>query len=141
MNYMEKVAEMLGVEIGEEFKIGNEYSYKFTEECLMALFPNGKWYIAPYALYEILNGKYKVIKLPRQVLTEKEKEYLSYVINPFKDDVYYICKNSYNYNNYRLGWIRIGIKDGLGINFPTLKKDMYKGMEFDKRYSLEELGL
>ena len=65
---------------------------------------------------------------------------MSYVIKPFKDEVYYICKNSYN---RKFEWIQIGIKDDLCINLPTLKVGtmMYKGMEFDKRYSLEELAL
>lgn len=31
-NYMEQVANMLGVEIGEEFELGNGYIYQFTEE-------------------------------------------------------------------------------------------------------------
>ena len=136
MNYMEKVAEMLGVEIGEEFKIGNEYSYKFTEECLMALFPNGKWYIAPYALYEILNGKYKVTKLPKPVLADEEKEYLSYVIKPFRHRIKYFYK-----------WTCAEIivapcEDHSHLNFPSFEKNaMYKGMEPNKKYALEDLGL
>ena len=140
MNYMEKVAEMLGVEIGEEFKIGNEYSYKFTEECLMALFPNGKWYIAPYALYEILNGKYKVIKLPKPILDEKEKEYLSYVIRPFRNRIKYICKNNNEDGDTEFLDVQLDGNDFMA--FPNFKKGtMYKGMEFEKKYTLEELGL
>ena len=140
MNYMEKVAEMLGVEIGEEFKIGNEYSYKFTEECLMALFPNDKWYIAPYALYEILNGKYKVIKLPRQVLAEKEKEYLSYVIKPFRNRIKCFYKWTCEDCNYEQ--LMAPCIDYSHLDFPSFEKNtMYKGMEPNKKYTLEDLGL
>lgn len=140
MNYMGEVAEMLGVEIGEEFKIGNEYSYKFTEECLMALFPNGKWYIAPYALYEILNGKYKVIKLPKPILDEKEKEYLSYVIRPFRNRIKYICKNNNEDGDTEFLDVQLDGNDFMA--FPNFKKGtMYKGMEFEKKYTIEDLGL
>lgn len=140
MNYMKEVAQLLGVEIGEEFKIGNEYSYKFTEECLMALFPNGKWYIAPYALYEILNGKYKVTKLPKPVLADEEKEYLSYVIKPFRNKVE--CFYKYTWGNGDSEAI-FAVCAGYGyLDFPAFEKNaMYKGMESNKKYTLDDLGL
>ena len=140
MNYMKEVAQLLGVEIGEEFKIGNEYRYKFTEECLMALFPNGKWYIAPYALYEILNGKYKVTKLPKPILTDEEKEYLSYVIKPFRNRIKYFYKWTCADCNYEQ--IMAACTDYSNLTFPAFKKNsMYKDMESNKKYTLEDLGL
>ena len=143
MNYMEQIAEMLGIKLYEDFRIKSinkmifEKKYFLTE---YGLFSTDSTVPISTILNDILNGQYEIVKLPQPILTEEEKEYLSMVIKPFKDEVYYICKNSYN---RKFGWIQIGVKDDLCINLPTLKVGtmMYKGMEFDKRYSLEELGL
>lgn len=84
---------------------------------------------------EIENG-YIVEK---EILDEVEKEYLSSVIKPFRDRVKYIKKRNYTSS-----------KEYLVISFVTLetiylpcfdKGIMYKGMEQEKRYTLEELGL
>lgn len=81
--------------------------------------------------------EYETIYEPKEILDDKEKEYLSYVIRPFRDRVKYIKK--------MLGndfFIKINLTNYEEIDFPYLKKDtMYKGMEIDKEYTLEELGL
>ena len=83
MNYMKQVAKMLGVEIGEEFKISDSrHRYKFNETGLVG-YVCGSWVDQLYALTKILNGEYKIIKLPKALLTDEEKEYLSRVIKPF----------------------------------------------------------
>ena len=81
------------------------------------------------------------------ILDEKEKEYLSAVIRPFRDRVIYIKKiDMYS------GWTKVGeyILGELGneddvVDTFTLpyfpEGSMYKGMETDKKYTLEELGL
>ena len=76
------------------------------------------------------------------ILTYKEKEYLSAVIKPFRKDVEYIVKLP------KFEWIQEEIYIHIGrswrgnIELPTFKKGaMYKGMEINKRYTLEELGL
>lgn len=81
------------------------------------------------------------------ILDEKEKEYLSAVIKPFRDRVEYIKKiDMYS------GWTKeveyifgdLGNKDDAVDAFllPYFPKGtMYKGMETDKKYTLEELGL
>ena len=65
-NYMADVAKMLGVELGEEFKLERHNEmYKFTEEGLMYyLGDNRGWSTAPFTLNDTLSGKYSVIKLP-----------------------------------------------------------------------------
>ena len=81
------------------------------------------------------------------ILDEEEKKYLSAVIKPFRDqvidikkiDMYLGCnKNA----EYILG--ELGNKDDVVDTF-TLpyfpKGSMYKGMETNKKYTLEELGL
>ena len=73
------------------------------------------------------------------ILTDKEKAYLSAVINPFREKVEYIQKC------FDLGskaYIYIYVKKCGSMIFPTFRKGtMYKGMELNKRYTLEELGL
>ena len=130
---------MLGLEIGEEFKIEgpNNYKYKFDDN-LMTLMPDGRWCTAPAMLNQILEGKYKIIK---PILTEEEREYLSYVIKPFRDEIEYIhkftCPNSTK--EYLLGFIKdIGYHLELP---PFIKGTMYCGIELGKEYTLEELGL
>lgn len=75
------------------------------------------------------------------ILEEKEKEYLAAVIKPFRKDVEWIEKieRYYGENEY----IHITVKRNEDCcELPTFKKGtMYKGMEVDKKYTLEELGL
>ena len=74
----------------------------------------------------------------KEILDDKEKEYLSNVIKPFRDKVEYIVKETSSYNEY----IKIIIKKDDCLCFPNFKKGtMYKGMEEEKEYTLEELGL
>lgn len=73
----------------------------------------------------------------KPILDEKEKEYLSVVIRPFKDKVKYIRKCCTSRGEY----IEIGILNDSAI-LPYFKKNtMYKGMELEKQYTLKELGL
>ncbi len=73
------------------------------------------------------------------ILTDKEKEYLSNVIKPFKNKVECIYKK--NALNRGKEWIVIGFDDD-EANFPYFKTGtMYNGMEVNKEYTLKELGL
>lgn len=76
---------------------------------------------------------------PKEILDEKEKEYLSAVIKPFRYKVLNItCKYSEREDKE---YIMI-LLDNDHISLPYFKKDkMYKGMEIDKKYTLEDLGL
>lgn len=72
----------------------------------------------------------------KEILDEKEKEYLSAVIRPFKDRIEFIAKRKM-FDDY----ICIGLNDE-AISLPYFKKGtMYKGMELYKKYTLKELGL
>ena len=145
MNHMGEVAEMLGVHLGEEFKVKDEdranYLYKFTEEKLEGMYSKNVVFEASNTLIGLLNGKFEVVKLP--ILNEKEKEYLSYVIKPFRNSVKYIYKFTCANGDYEAIAAKIeayGYCDGL--SFPKFKKgSMYKGMELTREYSLEELDL
>ena len=74
------------------------------------------------------------------ILDDVEKEYLSAVIKPFRKKVVYIRKNKSLINGMQ--YLIIGIYDNDYMHFPYLDDDaMYKGMEVNKEYSLEELDL
>lgn len=75
-----------------------------------------------------------------KILDEKEKEYLSAVIKPFKERIKYIRKiNHSSVNNDQFLCIVL-VNDRCGL--PNFKKGtMYKGMEEDRDYTLKELGL
>ena len=75
-----------------------------------------------------------------QILNDAEKRYLEGVIKPFRDKVKYMLKNSLNEE-----FISIVLEDKERreyFNFPYFKKGtMYQGMEGNRRYTIEELGL
>ena len=142
MNHMKDVAQLLGLEIGEEFKIeghSGNVKYKLTEENLEYLSSCDHWFSISSTLNCLLNGEYKVAKMP--ILDDVEKRYLKGVIRPFRDDVESICKcETYN-----------GKKEYLTISFFSTVSDMYfpdypmgtmyKDMVLNRKYSIEELGL
>lgn len=72
------------------------------------------------------------------ILDYAEKKYLSEVIRPFREEVVAIEKLEVPAGKE---YILILLKDD-GMHFPCFKKDtMYKGLELEKRYTPEELGL
>lgn len=76
------------------------------------------------------------------ILDDAEKRYLKGVIRPFRKKVKHIVKiNLFSLSEEQ--FIRIVIGNLDFINLPNFNKNtgMYKGMEADKLYSLEELGL
>ena len=143
MNHMKEIAKILGVEFGEEFKVETN---RATSRNNFILTEYGFFLVGDdeipmgVTLNNLLTGKYKVIKLSKQpspLLTKKAQDYLSYIIRPFRDSVKFICKNSYgNYEN-------VEIKLDRGVTFlPNFEQGTYyKGMELEKKYTLEELGL
>lgn len=93
----------------------------------------------------------KCITICDEILDDKEKEYLSNIIKPFKKYVKCIVK----VNKEGQEKIQIQYKDYLDkkrdtdilqnytfFGLPTFKAGtMYRGMELNKEYTLEELGL
>lgn len=63
-NYMQDVARMLGVELGEEFKIdGSNLIYKFFENGLYFRSIEG-WLPAIYQFLDLIKGGLEIVKLP-----------------------------------------------------------------------------
>ena len=80
-----------------------------------------------------------VFERKEEVLDAAEKRYLSDVIRPFKNRVKYIYKGQLWSNNKE--FINIILKEDT-LDLPYFKKGtMYKGMEIDRNYKLEELNL
>lgn len=76
------------------------------------------------------------------IFTEKEKAYLSAVIKPFRKRIEYIKRMDNSFvNGNQHQFLCISLTNDYCC-LPLFKKDtMYKGMEVNKRYTLEELGL
>ena len=82
-----------------------------------------------------------VYEVKQEILDEAEKRYLRGVIRPFKDKVKYIekCKSVTHKDD---SYICIQMENNNSITLPYFEsKTMYKNMENDKEYTLEELGL
>ena len=144
-NKMKEVAKLLGVELEEEFRIeGFSITYKLSEKGLMGRAVNlQQWYIST-RVGELLTVEKKIIKLPKPILDDKEKEYLSALIKPFRDKVISIA--NYYEESIDNNFIEIEVKNYCNenqyVSLPYFKKGtMYKGMEEYKKYTLEELGL
>lgn len=73
-----------------------------------------------------------------EILDEAEKRYLKEVIRPFRDKVTYIRKFVCSTGDAKIDIV----VENWYICLPTFPKNqMYKNMEDDKEYTLEELGL
>lgn len=140
MNHMKEVAQLLGVELGEKFNIDinpNVLSDKYylAKE---GLFMVGDFRPMVDVLHSLLNGEYEVVKIP--ILDDVERKYLANVIKPFRNRIKHFYK--YPCANGDSEAIAAITKDFDYLDFPRFKKgSMYKGMELEKSYTLEELGL
>lgn len=107
--------------------------------CVIDLFHNG---VCPDNCKDCKKEamKWLLSEYKEPILDDVEKEYLSAVIKPFRKKVVYIKKNKNSSNGMQ--YLTIVICDDDYMYFPYLDDDtMYKGMEVNKEYSLEELDL
>lgn len=88
-----------------------------------------------------------VIKV-KSILDDKEKEYLSAVIRPFKSRVLSFSKLFQCVNGFKCELIKIKVQGGVdthiteAIYLPYFEKEtMYKNMILNKEYTLKELDL
>ena len=144
-NKMNEVAKLLGVELEEEFRIdGLSYKYKLSNYGLMCWSNNlQRWYITSI-IGELLTGVKQIIKLPKPILDDVEKEYLSNIIKPFRDRIISIRKYKFNQDEYIGIYVKYYAEtdENEMITLPVFKEGtMYKGMKLNREYLLEELGL
>ena len=90
-------------------------------------------------IIKIEEPEYKTVYESKvEILDEVEKRYLRGVIRPFRDKVTYIRKFVYSTGDAKIDIV----VENWYICLPTFPKNqMYKNMEDDKEYTLEELGL
>lgn len=138
-NKMKEVAELLGVEMHKPFNIkGYEYNpCKLTNDKII----NNHGYMITSRLFQLLTGE---LEIESPILDDIEKRYLESIFRPFKNRVMYVEKI------FRFGYEQIRYRVSLPVEeygnelceLPSFDKGiMYKGMEYDKKYSIEELGL
>ena len=148
MTYIEQIAKMLDVEINEEFKIeghDDNLKFKFTENRFLQSYGDVYGWVDSISIMTVLEGRAKIIKLPKpkHVLDDVEKEYLSYLIKPFRQRIKYFYKYSCGNGEYEA---IAAIMETYGyfdyLTFPKFKKgSMYKGMGLMREYTLNDLGL
>ena len=143
-NIMKELAKLLDVELEEEFRIeGFSNRYKFSKDGLMYLSDTlGEWNPSSSKFNILLTGDAKIVKIPKPILDEKEKEYLSNVIKPFRNRVIDIIKHERDYGYQFLTITARGYDGNTVIFFPNFKTGaMYRSMQIGKRYTIKELGL
>ena len=93
-NLIPDVAQMLGVEIGEEFKVDRyEYdglTFKFAENMLMSRsdLKGAEWGITYVILSELLGGNAEIVKIPWK---------------PKEEEHYYTFTSTYKYTKWKIG--------------------------------------
>lgn len=138
-NKIKEVAKLLGVEIDKTFNIkGYKLNpCKLTSDRII----NNLGDIMTFNFFKLLTGE---LEIEQPILNDVERRYLENVLKPFKDRVVYVKKTT------QFGYESICYRVNLPIKkygnelceLPSFDKGiMYKGMEYDKKYSIEELGL
>ena len=148
-NKMKEVAKLLGLELEEEFRVKNFHcKFKISKDGLKFWSDDIKqWDNSPWLswLQDLLTGEREIIKIPSEILNEEEKEYLANVIKPFRDRITVIEKCRFDYSQDEYISMSVKYYSGTGgetIKLPIFKEGtMYKGLESNKCYTLEELGL
>lgn len=147
-NKMKEVAKILGVEMGVPFNIRDKKGHRLSYSPY-TLKNNGVYdkdnEFRSGLLHLLINGTYEI---EQPILDEVEKRYLEGVLRPFKGRVKYIKKCHTFTLTQELERIHIALSSATDcacyeyIPMPFFDKGtMYKGMEVDKKYTLEELGL
>ena len=139
MNYMEQIAEMLGVKLYEDFRIKAINDMIFEKKFFLTeygLFSEDSTVPISTILNDILNGQYKIVKLPF-ALTKEEKDYLSEVVKPFRDKIEYIKRLTFD----SVDSIQMITDKGVTAVLFFETDTRYKNMEPDREYTLAELGL
>ena len=115
------------------------------------------WYFGGYDYISYFNHLFSAIKWEDEeptrisdiynppVLNDAEREYLKTVLKPFHENVAYVEKVHYYSMNgdafFSPAFLFIKLHDGK-LEFPNFdSRKMYLGMEFNKKYKMDELGI
>lgn len=140
-NKMKEVAELLGIEMDKYFKIDGFRNslFKITNNGFIS---SDGW--RDGVLDGLLTGR---LEIEKPILNDVEKRYLENVLRPFKNRILFAKKTTIydTDSDYEYVLFKVVTPDNEDYNYLTLpyfiKGTMYKGMEYDKKYSIEELGL
>lgn len=95
-------------------------------------------------LFKDVKAGAKPICFRKPILDDTEREYLKAVFKPFASRIKYVAKQRCEGIWVGMEYIKLLMEDPDGDStcFPTFKAGtMYKGMNLNKEYTLEELGI
>ena len=134
-NLIPEICKMLGVELGEEFKVkgDDETTYSFTDDGLKLIY-NGGIGIAEIssdaAFIALLKGKDEIVKLPWR--PKEGEKYWGFLYSNYYDE-WLLCL--YTWGNkpedfafYKAGWVFHTKKEAKAA-LPTVAKEM--GVEYE----------
>lgn len=136
-NLIPEIAKMLGVELGEEFKIKGyeEWFYKFDNDRVLMFKHNDdvKMPVAPVSVYvaflALLRGECEIIKLPWK--PKKGETYWGFLYSQ-RNDAWLLCLYTWGNNPedcafYKAGWV-FHTKEEAKAALPAVAKEM--GVEY-----------
>ena len=134
-NLIPEIAKLLGVEVGEEFKVkgDDETTYSFTDDGLKLIY-NGGIGIAEIssdaAFVDLVNGKDEIVKLPWK--PKKGEDYWGFLYSQLNDAwliALYTWSNSpEDFAFHKAGWVFHTKKEAKAA-IPTVAKEM--GVEYE----------
>ena len=144
---MSKLKELFGVEVGEEFYLKWNFEefcdkttkYHFEADGYLHRSDNSLSIINPLSMLLGVYGETKIVKIEKPILDDVEKKFLGNIIRPFEVD--YIYKGGVCFGEKMYIIIRLTNSEEILLPFFSSTSGMYKGMELNKSYSPEELGL
>ena len=152
MKTNKELLDFYGVELGKTYKItkqnkyfgclwtGNTFVVTKDEFDMLNIVITAKHDI-DYArnIHTLVDFDYEEVK---ELLTDEEKEYLRAVIKPFRDRIQRIYKTEAGnfYEGGEVLFFELKLNDYFYLPELPLGK-MFSGMEQDKKYTLEELGI
>ena len=106
MNYYKQIAEMLGVKLGEKFKIKYHSSLEARDESEYYLTENGLYnadtaMISQWTFTSILRGRAEIVKMPWK--PEYDERYWLYSANLEEACSDIFTKKSYNFSSWKIG--------------------------------------
>lgn len=130
MNHMAEVAKLLGVELGESFKINSDTEgdyqnyYRFTENNCLEISDDGvEWKMTTAAalLKYILMGDIRIVKLPWKP-RKGEKYYIPYISTQQKGMhvTYYWNNDHIDIEHYRMGLVCKTPEEAIAITMRML---------------------
>jgi len=132
-NLIPEIAKMLGVELGEEFKIKGyeEWFYKFDNDRVLMFKHNDdvKMPVAPVSVYvaflALLRGECEIIKLPWQ--PKEGEKYWSFLPGAWMVTWYTWDDSPIDFAFYKVGWV-FRTKEEAEAALPAVAKEL--GVEY-----------